>query len=104
MMRAARQAGDRIAFVAGPVVVHTGGGAYFCDLIRVRLRRRPARGNALAVTNAEQALYGTRSACDMESGRAISRAATGTTCAHQRHLPRRRPASGGRQRRPENQA
>src|SRR4029450_6792922 len=34
MMRAAKAAGDRIAFVAGPVIVHTGGGTYFCDLIR----------------------------------------------------------------------
>src|SRR5438094_6093527 len=29
MMRAAKEAGERIAFVAGPVVVHTGGGIYF---------------------------------------------------------------------------
>src|SRR5260370_34712288 len=34
LMRAAKQAGERIAFVARPVVVHTGGGADFCDLIR----------------------------------------------------------------------
>src|SRR5262245_52980828 len=34
MMREAKRAGDRIAVVAGPVVVHTGGGTYFCDLIR----------------------------------------------------------------------
>ena len=27
MMQAARQAGETIAFVAGPVVVHTGGGS-----------------------------------------------------------------------------
>src|SRR5205085_6777391 len=34
MMRDTKLAGEKIAFVAGPVVVHTGGGAYFCDLVR----------------------------------------------------------------------
>jgi lysine-ketoglutarate reductase/saccharopine dehydrogenase-like protein (TIGR00300 family) len=34
MMKDVKRAGDRIAFVAGPVVVHTGGGTYFRDLIR----------------------------------------------------------------------
>jgi lysine-ketoglutarate reductase/saccharopine dehydrogenase-like protein (TIGR00300 family) len=71
MMRAAKAAGDRIAFVAGPVVVHTGGGAYFCDLIRGGYVDVLLAGNALAVHDAEQALYGTSLGVDMESGRAI---------------------------------
>ena len=71
MMRAARQAGDRIAFVAGPVVVHTGGGQYFCDLIRHGYVDVLLAGNALAVHDVEQALYGTSLGVDMESGRAI---------------------------------
>jgi len=71
MMRAARQAGERIAFVAGPVVVHTGGGAYFCDLIRKGYVDVMLAGNALAVHDVEQALYGTSLGVDMESGRAI---------------------------------
>jgi lysine-ketoglutarate reductase/saccharopine dehydrogenase-like protein (TIGR00300 family) len=71
MMRAARQAGDRIAFVAGPVVVHTGGGEYFCDLIRHGYVDVLLAGNALAVHDVEQALYGTSLGVDMESGRAI---------------------------------
>ena len=71
MMRAAKQAGDRIAFVAGPVVVHTGGGAYFCDLIRHGYVDVLLAGNALAVHDVEQALYGTSLGVDMESGRAI---------------------------------
>ena len=33
MMRQTKAAGGRIAFVAGPVVVHTGGSQYFCELI-----------------------------------------------------------------------
>ena len=71
MMRAAKQAGERIAFVVGPVVVHTGGGAYFCDLIRHGYVDVLLAGNALAVHDAEQALYGTSLGVDMESGRAI---------------------------------
>jgi lysine-ketoglutarate reductase/saccharopine dehydrogenase-like protein (TIGR00300 family) len=71
MMRAAKQAGDRIAFVAGPVVVHTGGGAYFCDLVRHGYVDVLLAGNALAVHDVEQALYGTSLGVDMESGRAI---------------------------------
>ena len=71
MMRAAKQAGDRIAFVAGPVVVHTGGGAYFCDLIRDGYVDVLLAGNALAVHDVEQALYGTSLGVDMESGRVI---------------------------------
>ena len=34
MMRDTKAAGGRIVFVAGPVVVHTGGAAYFTELIR----------------------------------------------------------------------
>jgi lysine-ketoglutarate reductase/saccharopine dehydrogenase-like protein (TIGR00300 family) len=71
MMRAAKESGERIAFVAGPVVVHTGGGAYFCDLIRHGYVDVLLAGNALAVHDVEQALYGTSLGVDMESGRAI---------------------------------
>jgi lysine-ketoglutarate reductase/saccharopine dehydrogenase-like protein (TIGR00300 family) len=71
MMRAAKDAGERIAFVAGPVVVHTGGGAYFCDLVRHGFVDVLLAGNALAVHDVEQALYGTSLGVDMESGRAI---------------------------------
>jgi len=71
MMREAKQAGDRIAFVAGPVVVHTGGGSYFCDLIRRGYVDVLLAGNALAVHDAEQAIFGTSLGVDLETGRAI---------------------------------
>src|ERR1043166_7692446 len=71
MMKEAKAAGERIAFVAGPVVVHTGGGAYFCDLVRRGYVDVLLAGNALAVHDVEQALYGTSLGVDMESGRAI---------------------------------
>ena len=71
MMRDAKAAGERIAIVAGPVVVHTGGGNYFCDIIRRGYVDVLLAGNALAVHDVEQALYGTSLGVDMESGRAI---------------------------------
>ncbi len=71
MMRDAKAAGEKIAFVAGPVVVHTGGGSYFCDLIRRGYVNVLLAGNALAVHDVEQALFGTSLGVDLETGRAI---------------------------------
>jgi lysine-ketoglutarate reductase/saccharopine dehydrogenase-like protein (TIGR00300 family) len=71
MMRAAKQAGEKIAFVAGPVVVHTGGGIYFRDLIRAGYVNVLLAGNALAVHDVEHSLFGTSLGVDMETGRAI---------------------------------
>jgi len=71
MMREAKAAGEKIAFVAGPVVVHTGGGAYFCDLIKRGYVNALLAGNALAVHDVEQALFGTSLGVDLETGRAI---------------------------------
>ena len=71
MMRDTRRSGGKIAVVAGPVVVHTGGGAYFCDLIRGGFVDVLLAGNALAVHDVEQALFGTSLGVDLESGRAI---------------------------------
>ena len=71
MMKEVKRAGDRIAVVAGPVVVHTGGGMYFRELIRRGFVDVLLAGNALAVHDAEQALYGTSLGVDLETGRAI---------------------------------
>jgi lysine-ketoglutarate reductase/saccharopine dehydrogenase-like protein (TIGR00300 family) len=71
MMRETRAAGERIAVVAGPVVVHTGGGSYFCDLVRRGFVDVLLAGNALAVHDVEQALFGTSLGVDLETGRAI---------------------------------
>ncbi len=71
MMRETREAGDRIAVVAGPVVVHTGGGSYFCELIRRGYVDVLLAGNALAVHDVEQALYGTSLGVDLETGKPI---------------------------------
>src|SRR3954466_8839632 len=71
MMQEMKAAGSRIAVVAGPVVVHTGGAAYFQELIRAGFVDVLLAGNALAVHDVEQALYGTSLGVDMETGRAI---------------------------------
>jgi lysine-ketoglutarate reductase/saccharopine dehydrogenase-like protein (TIGR00300 family) len=71
MMQEIKAAGGRIAVVAGPVVVHTGGGAYFQDLIRGGFVDVLLAGNALAVHDVEQALFGTSLGVDLNTGKAI---------------------------------
>jgi len=71
MMRETKEAGQGIAVVAGPVLVHTGGGQYFCELIRRGFVDVLLAGNALAVHDVEQALFGTSLGVDLETGRAI---------------------------------
>ncbi len=71
MMQEIKASGGRIAVVAGPVVVHTGGGAYFQDLVRAGFVDVLLAGNALAVHDVEQALFGTSLGVDLNTGKAI---------------------------------
>lgn len=93
MMREARAAGGRIAVVAGPVVVHTGGGGYLGDLIESGYVHVLLAGNALAVHDAEQALFGTSLGVDLASGKAIE----GGHRHHMRAINAVRRAGGLRQ-------
>jgi lysine-ketoglutarate reductase/saccharopine dehydrogenase-like protein (TIGR00300 family) len=68
MMRDVKRAGGRIAFVAGPVIVHTGGVEYFSTLIRLGYVDVLLAGNALAVHDVEFALFGTSLGLDLEQG------------------------------------
>lgn len=68
LMRETRSAGKRIVFVAGPVVVHTGGATYFTELIRRGWVDVLLAGNALAVHDAELSLFGTSLGVDLEAG------------------------------------
>jgi lysine-ketoglutarate reductase/saccharopine dehydrogenase-like protein (TIGR00300 family) len=68
MVKDTKARGGRIVFVAGPVVIHTGGAAYFIELIRRGYVDAILAGNALAVHDAEQALYGTSLGVDLETG------------------------------------
>ncbi len=71
MMREIKAAGGKIAVVAGPVVVHTGGGTHFQDLVRSGFVDVLLAGNALAVHDVEQALFGTSLGVSLETGKAI---------------------------------
>ncbi len=71
MMREVKQSGGRIAVVAGPVVVHTGGVGYFSELVAAGFVDVLLAGNALAVHDVEHALYGTSLGVDAETGKAI---------------------------------
>ena len=71
LMRRVKSAGGKIAFVAGPVMVHTGGSQYFCDLIRLGYVDVLLSGNALAVHDIEVALSGTSLGIDLSSGHPV---------------------------------
>ena len=71
MLRQTRARGEKIAFVAGPVVVHTGGGEYLCELIRSGYVDVVLAGNALAVHDIEAALSGTSLGIDLDTGRPV---------------------------------
>jgi lysine-ketoglutarate reductase/saccharopine dehydrogenase-like protein (TIGR00300 family) len=68
LMRDTKARGRRIVFVAGPVVVHTGGTEYFIELIRRGWVDVVLSGNALAVHDAELALFGTSLGVDQQTG------------------------------------
>ncbi len=71
MMRDLKASGGRIAFVAGPVVVHTGGSTHFQELVRAGFVDVLLSGNALAVHDVEQAFYGTSLGVHLETGKVI---------------------------------
>jgi lysine-ketoglutarate reductase/saccharopine dehydrogenase-like protein (TIGR00300 family) len=71
MMREIKAARGRIAVVAGPVVVHTGGSPHFQELVRGGFVDVLLAGNALAVHDVEQALFGTSLGVDLDTGKAI---------------------------------
>ncbi len=69
LMRQTREQGRRILVVAGPVVVHTGGGSGLESLIRGGWVDALLSGNALGVHDAEAALFGTSLGLRLSDGR-----------------------------------
>ena len=67
-MQAIRARRGRTIGVAGPVVVHTGGGEHLGRLIEAGYVQALLSGNALAVHDVERALYGTSLGVDLNSG------------------------------------
>ena len=68
MMRDIRRTNGRIVFVMGPVTVHTGGTAYFSEIVRRGYVNAVLSGNALAVHDVEHALFGTSLGVDLDAG------------------------------------
>ncbi|HEY9738192.1 MAG TPA: TIGR00300 family protein [Trichocoleus sp.] len=67
-LRKLRDQGGRVVVVAGPVVIHTGGGEHLSGLIREGYIQALLGGNAIAVHDIEQALLGTSLGVDMNQG------------------------------------
>ncbi|WP_134684155.1 ornithine cyclodeaminase, nickel-pincer nucleotide-dependent [Brevibacillus migulae] len=61
----------RIVFVAGPVVIHTGGQEAFQNLIRKGYVNALLSGNALAVHDIERALFGTSLGVNLDTGSVV---------------------------------
>ena len=69
LMRATRAQNQRVAVVAGPVVVHTGGAPALARLIRAGCFEVLLSGNALGVHDIEAALFGTSLGVRLADGR-----------------------------------
>jgi lysine-ketoglutarate reductase/saccharopine dehydrogenase-like protein (TIGR00300 family) len=78
-MRRVRERAGRIVVVAGPVVIHTGGGAHLARLIRGGYVQALLGGNAIAVHDIEQNLFGTSLGVDLARG-------VGVHGGHRHHL------------------
>ena len=78
-MRRIRARGGRIVVVAGPVVIHTGGGEHLAALIRGGFVQALLTGNALPVHDIEANLFGTSLGVDLVRG-------AGVRGGHRHHL------------------
>jgi lysine-ketoglutarate reductase/saccharopine dehydrogenase-like protein (TIGR00300 family) len=67
-IRLAHEAGGKIAVVAGPALVHTGGDEHLEKLIQRRYVNLLFSGNALAVHDIEQSLFGTSLGVNVAEG------------------------------------
>ncbi|HIK14013.1 MAG TPA: TIGR00300 family protein [Leptolyngbyaceae cyanobacterium M33_DOE_097] len=70
-LRQIRDQGGKVAVVAGPVVIHTGGGEHLSKLIREGYVQALLGGNAIAVHDIEQSMMGTSLGVDMSRGVAV---------------------------------
>ncbi len=78
-MQRIRARNGRIVVVAGPVVVHTGGGPHLCELIEGGYVQALLTGNALPTHDIEFNMFGTSLGIDLNRG-------TGVPHGHQHHL------------------
>ena len=78
-MRATRERGEKILWVGGPAVVHTGAGPSVVRLIEAGYMDVLFAGNALATHDIEGALYGTSLGVNLDEG-------TGVEHGHEHHI------------------
>ncbi len=78
-MQTARQAGQKILFVGGPAILHTGAGGSLEAIIHAGWIDVLFAGNALATHDIERALYGTSLGVELTTGLAM-------THGHEHHL------------------
>jgi len=78
-MRRVRQRAGKIVIVAGPVVIHTGGGLHLASLIRRGYVQALLGGNGLATHDIEHATFGTSLGVDLRRGSPVPG-------GHQHHL------------------
>ncbi len=67
-LRRLRERGGKAVVVAGPVVIHTGGGVHLASLVREGYVQALLGGNAIAVHDIEQAFHGTSLGVDLARG------------------------------------
>lgn len=70
-MRDIHKRNGKILFVAGPVVIHTGGQDAFQNMIRKGYVNALLSGNALAVHDIERALFGTSLGVNLDTGSVV---------------------------------
>lgn len=78
-MEQAHAAGQRVVFVGGPAIVHTGAGPHLEAIIRAGWVDALFAGNALATHDIEQALFGTSLGVELRTGGAVAH-------GHEHHL------------------
>jgi lysine-ketoglutarate reductase/saccharopine dehydrogenase-like protein (TIGR00300 family) len=78
-MKRIKARNGRIVFVAGPVVIHTGGGKYLSQIIRLGYVQALLTGNALPAHDIELNLFGTSLGVDLARG-------VGVHGGHQHHV------------------
>ena len=70
-MKQVRDSGGKIVFVPGPAVIHTGGVHGFCGLVERGYVHGMLSGNALAVHDIENALFGTSLGVDTQTAKGV---------------------------------
>ncbi len=92
-MRRIRERGGKILFVVGPAVIHSGAGEYLARLIRGGYVQVLFGGNAIAVHDVENQLFGTSLGVDIKTGLPVP----GGHAHHMRAINKIRQVGGLRQ-------